>query len=201
MTIADYEKALTRRDQARKGGEAYQSVAQYDATLMAVFLKSGLGGVKPSDTSEDIKDNPKKQIAFMQFWDAVDQARSATQLATGKKVDDVTTREMANKTALMLNQKVKFTIPGAEFTPPSPYSERKFGDLTPDEMNRAVFEMPRDFTQALYSFAKARPGTIPQGQDFEQWGERNRGAINRAYFAFLAGASEAEIRVAYLGGK
>jgi hypothetical protein len=215
LSETQYEKALTRRDMAKKGGGDYQSVAQSDATLMSVFVKSGLGGVKPSDTLEDINKTADKRTAFMKFWDTVDRARSAEQFRTKEKVDDDTTRSMAEKAAFLLQKKVTLRntklemaedviseiVPGYGFIKSNPKYEKAFGSLSPDEQSGGQFEMPAEFTQSLFSFANARPGTVPKGITKEQWLEKDRAAINRAYLAFFAGADNAAVKAAYLRGK
>jgi hypothetical protein len=202
MTKADYEKAVNRRDDARKGGPAYNAIAQYDASLMSVFVKSGLGGVKPSDTIEDIKKDDKKQAALMQFWEMVDMTRLANQHATGKKADDETTLQAANKAALLLKKNV--TLLGNKDNPfdvINIWKQKKFGEVTSDEWEKREIEMPIEFVGPLFNFAKARPGTVPQGIDFASWREKDNAAINKAFRAFLAGATNDEVRAAYLGGK
>lgn len=210
-----YKQAIDRRDAIRKGGPAYDANALHDATLMSVFVKSGLGGVKPDDTAEDIKKTPAKQAALYQFWDTVEKGRAADQLASGKKADDLTTRKKAEEAALLLNKKLTITnrtkvnaedvlseiIPGYGFIRGDGKYQTALGSLTPDEVNSGEIEIPMDFVQTVFNRAKARPSTVPQGVEMGNWIEKDRGHLNRAYLAFLAGGTNAEVFAAYLKGK
>ncbi len=200
-----YKQAIDRRDTIRKGGPAYDATALHDTTLMSVFVKSGLGGVKPDDTAEDIKKSESKQIALYQFWDTVNKSRAVDQIASGKKADDTTTRKKAEEAALFLQKKVTLRRGGIMgYFPDVPSSRKQVSVaefLGDPDMGGKVVEMPQEFVQGLFNFAKARPGTTYQGITMTDWMEKDRRAVNKAYMAFLAGATNAEVRNAYLGGK
>lgn len=196
-----YEKAVDRRNAIRKGGPAYDANRLYDDTLMSVFVKSGLGGVKPSDTAEDIKKDDKKQVALMKFWEQVERGRSMDQKATGKKADDETTRKKAEEAVLFLQKKINVLGNLNPLNLRNVTRERAIGDLTDYDLTESDLDMPLEFSQPLFRFAESRPNTMAKGTDFATWREKDRVAINRAYLAFLAGANQAEVRASYLRGK
>jgi hypothetical protein len=207
MANADYKQALERRDTARKGGDGYKSMLSDDEILLAGLRKIGLGGVKPDDTLEEIKKDKKKENALLKFKEQVDGAR-ATLAKAGKKPDDIMTKDLVERAGFELSKKVKLVRRDPAFGVEA-WADQAFGRkevsvgqfLDTPELADQELEMPMDFASTLYSWAKSRPGTVAVGTDMNKFLDKNRGAVNRAFLAYTAGASEEQIRAAYLKGK
>lgn len=197
----DYRKMLTRWNAAREAtaddtkARKWKSIFSTEENILEAIRDGGYGGITRTDSLSDIAQDEKKSATYQRLRRQVDAAFQAwAQAHKGENPDDETQEKILDRLRLTWAKELRlkrFDF-GVDWLDAD--EVRKLADLTDEDLTNEVVDIPQPLKEELFHLIRSDRNVVPQGMTVEQFEEKYRERLNRAFVAGVRGASDQRLK-------